>query len=77
MPGDPADSDRDHAVDLVKLIEFLRATQPRAAEQLRLEADGPDRQRYAANVFNVTRPTTQRDQATALQQGRADVPPAA
>lgn len=50
VAGDPADFDRDHAVDLVKLIDFLRATQPRAVEQLRLEQDGPERRKFLARL---------------------------
>jgi type I restriction enzyme, R subunit len=32
--GDPTDYDRDHAVDLVKFLAFLRSTQPEVVEQL-------------------------------------------
>gem|GEM_PF-918817 len=35
--GDPKDYDRDHAVDVPKLLAFLRATQPEAVTQLGLE----------------------------------------
>jgi type I restriction enzyme R subunit len=34
--GDPTDYDRAHAVDLARLLAFLRATQPRVVEQLNL-----------------------------------------
>lgn len=37
--GDPKDFDRDHAVDLPKLLAFLRATQPEAVAQLGLDDD--------------------------------------
>ena len=30
--GESADYDRDHAVDLVQLVVFIRATQPESAE---------------------------------------------
>jgi type I restriction enzyme R subunit len=39
VPGDPKDYDRDHAVDVPKLLAFLRGTQPEAVTQLGLEDD--------------------------------------
>jgi type I restriction enzyme, R subunit len=48
--GDPKDYDRDHAVDLTKLLAFLRATQPKAVEQLELEQDGPARLKFLARL---------------------------
>lgn len=48
--GDPADYDRDHAVDLAKFLAFLRATQPRAFDQLGLDEDGPRRQQFLAQL---------------------------
>ena len=36
--GDPQDYDRDHAVDLAKLLTFLQATQPQVFEQLGLDS---------------------------------------
>ena len=50
VQGDPKDYDRDHAVDLVQLISFLRATQPKVIEQLSLEAPGPKRQQFLARL---------------------------
>jgi type I restriction enzyme R subunit len=44
--GRSEDYDRDHAVDLAKLLGFLQATQPRAAETLGLAADSPQRQQF-------------------------------
>jgi type I restriction enzyme, R subunit len=49
-PGDPADYDRDHAVDLAKLLGFLRVTQPEAVEQLGLAEDGPKRQQFLGRL---------------------------
>jgi type I restriction enzyme R subunit len=48
--GDPADYDRAHAVDLVKLLSFLGTTQLQIVEQLHLDADGPDRQKFLARL---------------------------
>ena len=36
VPGDPKDYDRDHAMDLAKLLTFLQATQPKVLDQLGL-----------------------------------------
>ncbi len=44
--GSPKDYDRDHAVDLAKLLAFLRATQPKTVEALVLDEDGPKRQQF-------------------------------
>ena len=41
--GSPADYDREHAVDLSKLLTFIRETQPGAVELLSLDQDGPKR----------------------------------
>lgn len=46
VQGDPTDYDRDHAVDLVKLLAFLQTTQPKIVEQLGLGEDGPRRQQF-------------------------------
>ncbi|MGC8724562.1 MAG: hypothetical protein ACP5VF_11935 [Acidobacteriota bacterium] len=43
VQGDPRDFDRDHAVDLTKLLAFLQATQPEVVQTLGLEQDGPKR----------------------------------
>ena len=48
--GDARDYDRDHAVDLVKLLSFLEETQPRAVEQLAIREDGPKRQQFLARL---------------------------
>lgn len=39
VQGDPADFDRDHAVDQAQLLRFLRTTQPHVVERLRLDDD--------------------------------------
>lgn len=50
VEGNPADYDRDHAVDPVKLLSFLNATQPNVAAQLGLEIAGPKRQQFMARL---------------------------
>jgi type I site-specific restriction-modification system R (restriction) subunit len=54
VEGDPADYDRDHAVDLAKLLAFLQATQPEVVAQLVLDADGPKRQQFLARLQGET-----------------------
>ncbi len=46
VAGSPAEYDRDHAVDLGKLLAFLHATQPDIVEQFALEIDGPPRRKF-------------------------------
>ena len=46
VQGDPADYDRDHAVNVAKLVAFLNATQPKVVETLALDADGPRRRQF-------------------------------
>ncbi len=46
VAGDPNDYDRDHALDLAKLIEFLKLTQAKEVERLGIGEDGPNRQRF-------------------------------
>lgn len=41
VQGDSKDYDRDHAVDLAKLLQFLSATQPETLEQLGIVQEGP------------------------------------
>lgn len=48
--GFPADYDRDHAVDIAKLLAFLQATQPRAVKTLCLDDDWPKRQQFLARL---------------------------
>ena len=44
--GRAEDYDRDHAVDLPKLLTFLQETQPKIFEQLALGSDGPGRLQF-------------------------------
>jgi type I restriction enzyme R subunit len=46
QPGESSDYDRDHAVDLTKLLAFLKTTQPKAVETLELSEDGPKRTQF-------------------------------
>ncbi|MGA2372520.1 MAG: type I restriction endonuclease subunit R [Candidatus Korobacteraceae bacterium] len=46
VQGDPNDYDRDHAVDLPKLLEFLHGTQKAEVERLGIGEDGPNRQKF-------------------------------
>lgn len=50
VPGRPEDYDRDHAVDLPKLVEFLKATQPGELAALELETDGPKRAQFLSRL---------------------------
>ncbi len=46
VQGDPQDYDREHAVDLAKLLQFLSATQPDGYEALSVDEDGPKRTQF-------------------------------
>jgi len=50
VAGDPADYDRDHAVDLSKLLTFLEATQPDTLENLGVAEDGPKRVQFLHRI---------------------------
>src|SRR5271157_1225030 len=41
VQSEPEDYDRDHAVDVVQLFNFLQATQPKTVELLGIGEDGP------------------------------------
>lgn len=44
--GDPHDFEREHCVDLLQLLRFLEATQPKVLEQLGIAEDGPSRTQF-------------------------------
>jgi len=44
--GQADDYDREHAVDLSKLLAFIQTTQPKAFDQLGLATDGPSRLQF-------------------------------
>ena len=46
IQGDPKDYDREHAVDLAKLLQFLSDTQPETLKTLDLDQDGPKRTQF-------------------------------
>ncbi|WP_188236011.1 type I restriction endonuclease subunit R [Sphingopyxis sp. LK2115] len=46
VAGDSTDFDRDHALDVAKLFDFLNATQPEAVEALGIGVDGPKRLQF-------------------------------
>lgn len=46
VQGDPSDYDREHAVDLAKLREFITETQPEVVESLGIEDAGPKRNQF-------------------------------
>lgn len=48
--GEPKDFDRDHALDLAKLLAFLKNTQPDAVSQLDLDDDSPMRTKFLARL---------------------------
>ena len=46
VQGDPQDYDREHAVDLAKLLQFLAATQPDTYVALGIDEEGPKRTQF-------------------------------
>jgi type I restriction enzyme R subunit len=48
--GDWHDYEREYAVDLRQLTEFLRASQPAVAEVVQLDEDGPARRKFLARL---------------------------
>jgi len=46
VQGDPKDYDREHAVDLAKLLQFLAATQPDTYKALFIDEEGPKRTQF-------------------------------
>ncbi|MCP5515617.1 MAG: type I restriction endonuclease subunit R, partial [Spirochaetales bacterium] len=46
IKGNPKDYDREHAIDLVQLIEFIRETQPGTFDYLSLGSDNPKRIKF-------------------------------
>jgi len=46
LQGEAADYDREHAVDLAKLLQFLAATQPDTVESLGIDGAGPKRNQF-------------------------------
>jgi type I restriction enzyme R subunit len=46
VQSDPKNYDREHAVDLAKLLQFLSDTQPEAVQALGIDLDGPKRTQF-------------------------------
>ena len=46
IQGNPKDYNREYAIDLSQLIEFVKNTQPKAYEALSLETDNPRRTKF-------------------------------
>lgn len=69
--GDPMDFDRDHALDLAKLLAFLKDTQPEAVTQLDLDNDSPKRTKFFARL---TGEISKRGVLDVLRKGLSDGP---
>jgi len=69
--GAPADYDREHAMDLAKLLAFLRDTQPKTVEMLSLDEDGPKRSQFLARLQGEI---TKRGVVDVLRKGVKDGP---
>jgi type I restriction enzyme, R subunit len=50
LAGDPADYDREYAIDMVQVTAFLQATQPEQAAALDLDHDGPTRRKFLGRL---------------------------
>lgn len=50
VEGNPKDYDRLHVLDTVKLIEFLKVTQPKVVEAFALEDEGPSREKFLSRI---------------------------
>lgn len=50
--GDSQSYDRGYCVDLVHLSQFLKATQPKVAEELQLDSENPVRRQFLARLNN-------------------------
>jgi len=71
QPGSNEDYDREHAVDLAKLLAFLRVTQPNVVETLSLDEDGPKRSQFLARLQGEI---AKRGVIDALRKGVKDGP---
>ena len=54
LPGNPAEYDRDHCLDLVQLEAFLYQAQPETAAALALTDDNPSRRQFLARLKRET-----------------------
>ncbi len=69
--GSPKDFDRDHCVDLPKLLGFLQATQPEKVSKLDIGAEGPKRTKFLARL---TGEISKRGVIDVLRKGVSDGP---
>ncbi len=72
--GDPDDYDREYCVDLAQLRAFLQATQPKAAEALDLDQDGPTRRKFLARLQGEIAQARRDRRAAPRRQARAAPP---
>src|SRR4051812_16810654 len=71
VQGSSTDYDREHALDLAKLLDFLRATQPNVVELLSLDLEGPKRTQFLARLQGEI---TKRGVIDVLRKGVKDGP---
>ncbi len=69
--GDWRDYEREYAVDLVQLTEFLQITQPKIADAVQLVEDGPTRRKFLARLQGEI---TRRGVIDVLRHGIKDGP---
>ncbi len=50
VAGTPQDYDREHAIDVPKLLAFLKATQPKAYEALNIDTEGISRRKFLHRI---------------------------
>ncbi|MCX8069757.1 MAG: type I restriction endonuclease, partial [Thermodesulfovibrionales bacterium] len=69
--GNSKDYDKEHAIDLAKLSEFIKATQPKVFEALSLDEDNPRRTRF---LHRLQGEITRRGVIDVLRNGVNDYP---
>ena len=74
VQGNPEDYDREHAVDLAQLRQFLAATQPQVCEALGVDEQGPKRDKFLHRVqAEITRRGVVDVLRGGIKHGPADV----
>lgn len=71
IQGDPKDYDREHALDWLRLLAFLKTTQPKVVAALDLESDSPKRTKFLARL---TGEISRRGVVDVLRKGVGDGP---
>lgn len=69
--GEPSDFDREHSLDLKKLLAFLKDTQPDSVAKLDLESESPKRAKFLARL---TGEISKRGVLDVLRKGVSDGP---